>query len=169
MDPRLHHLQGTAEGLTAVVIALGSNLGDRRGHLEWAAEQLSGWLHGVRISRFIETAPVDVPAPQPPYLNAVLVGLATAGPREILDRLLRLEQLRNRQRTGWHAPRTLDLDLILYGDVVSDEPGLSVPHPRFREREFVLAPLVEVAPDIVDPVTGLTADSLLQKLKRDRT
>jgi 2-amino-4-hydroxy-6-hydroxymethyldihydropteridine diphosphokinase len=83
--------------------------------------------------------------------------------------LLGLERQRDRRRTGWHAPRTLDLDLILYGDLVVNEPGLVVPHPRFREREFVLAPLVEVAPDVVDPVTGVSATGLLAEMKRGRT
>ena len=71
---------------------------------------------------------------------------------------------RQRERPYVNAPRTLDLDLVLYGDQVLEEPGLIVPHPRFRERRFVLAPLAEVAPDLVDPVTGLTVGALLRRL-----
>lgn len=169
MDPRLHHLQREAKQLTPVVIALGSNLGDRREHLAWAADHLAVWLEGMRLSRFVETEPMDVPTPQPPYLNAVAVGRTSKSAGDVLETLLNLEGKRGRERCGWHAPRTLDLDLVLYGGLMTAEPGLTVPHPHFREREFVLAPLVEVAPDVVDPLTGLTAAQLLAKLRRDRT
>lgn len=165
MDPRLHHLQGKAERLTPVVIALGSNLGNRRAHLEWAAERLSGAVSRLRLSPIIETDPVDVPDDQPPFLNAVVVGESRLSARALLDYLLELETERQRVRTGWHSPRTLDLDLILYGDLVVDGPGLQLPHPRFRERRFVLEPLAAVAADVKDPVTGLTAGQLLARLE----
>jgi 2-amino-4-hydroxy-6-hydroxymethyldihydropteridine diphosphokinase len=87
-------------------------------------------------------------------------------PRDLLDILFGMEHERGRDRLrppGANAPRTLDLDLILYGDTVIDEPGLVVPHPRFRERRFVLEPLAEIAPDLVDPGTGLTIAALLAK------
>jgi 2-amino-4-hydroxy-6-hydroxymethyldihydropteridine diphosphokinase len=165
VDPRLHHLQGKAERLTPVVIALGSNLGDRREHLLWAAGRLAETLSDVRLSPIIETEPVGVPDVQPPYLNAVAVGLCSLTPRALLDRLLRLERDRSRTRPGWRSPRTLDLDLILYGNLVVDEPGLVVPHPRFRERAFVLEPLAALAREMKDPVTGLTAGELLARLQ----
>jgi 2-amino-4-hydroxy-6-hydroxymethyldihydropteridine diphosphokinase len=147
-----------------VAIALGSNLGDRRGNLLWAATQLEVVLDDLRISAIIETDPVDVPDEQPPYLNAAAVGQCSLPARELLDRLLQIETNRNRIRQSWRSPRTLDLDLILYGDKVLDEPGLLVPHPRFRDRLFVLAPLAEIAPSLRDPVSGLTMAELLDRL-----
>jgi 2-amino-4-hydroxy-6-hydroxymethyldihydropteridine diphosphokinase len=164
VDARLHHLQGKAERLTPVVIALGSNLGDRRAHLLRAAERLTEVLDDIRLSPILETAPVDVLEAQPPYLNAVVVGQCALPPRDLLAHLLTIEAEQQRIRSGWHSPRTLDLDLILYGDVVLDAPDIVVPHPRFRQRAFVLEPLVSVAPDLRDPVTGLTARELLTRL-----
>ena len=101
--------------------------------------------------------------PQPPFLNAAAVGRTTRTARELLDYLLHVERLAGRTRPHPGAARTLDLDLILFGDVCLDEPGLTVPHPRFRERAFVLEPLAEVAADWVDPVTGLTVGELWRK------
>jgi len=83
----------------------------------------------------------------------------------MLDRLLALELARGRERTSYHAARTLDLDLILYGDLRLNEPGLVVPHPHFREREFVLAPLAEIASDWIDPVRGVSVGELLRQEK----
>jgi 2-amino-4-hydroxy-6-hydroxymethyldihydropteridine diphosphokinase len=151
--------------LPSAAIALGSNLGDRRAHIERALESLREVLDGVRVSAFLETEPVDV-GPQPKFLNAVAVGRATLPPRELLARLLAIERSQGRVRPGPGAARTLDLDLVLYGQDVIDEPGIVVPHPRFRRREFVLVPLAEVAPEMIDPVTGLTARELLEALKR---
>jgi len=150
--------------LTPVFIALGSNVGDRRGHLAWAVEQLGRRLSGLRLSRVIESAPLDVPDVQPDYLNAVVTGRTSMGPRELLDWLLGLETERGRVRETERAARTLDLDLIFYGSDVIDEPGLIVPHPRFRTRRFVLEPLAELAPEWVDPGTGKTVAKLLSEL-----
>jgi 2-amino-4-hydroxy-6-hydroxymethyldihydropteridine diphosphokinase len=147
-----------------VVVALGSNLGDRRGHLHWAVDRLRDLLSDLRVSSYIETEPVGVPDAQPPYLNAVVVGTATTRAEALLAELLRLEGERGRVRNAPLAARTLDLDLILYGDLILDRAGLTLPHPRFRERRFVLEPLVEIAPDVRDPVTGKTARELLARL-----
>ena len=122
-----------------VALSLGSNLGDRRGHLSWAIEQLGPHLRDSRASSFIETAPVDVPDVQPPYLNAAVIGHTTLEPRALMNVLLEIEKAHGRERLTPRAARTLDLDLVLYGDLVIDEPGLVVPHPRFRERAFVLS------------------------------
>jgi 2-amino-4-hydroxy-6-hydroxymethyldihydropteridine diphosphokinase len=89
-----------------------------------------------------------------------VTGITTLPPRELLDALLEIEARFGRARSVPNAPRTLDLDLILYGARVIDEPGLAVPHPRFRERRFVLEPLAEIAGDWIDPITGLSLQTL---------
>ena len=146
-----------------VAIALGSNLGDRERVLRGAAAALDALVSGLRVSRWHTTAPVDV-APQPDFLNGAATGTTTLPARALLDRLLDIERQLGRQRPHPGAARTLDLDLILYGDAVIDESGLVVPHPRFRERRFVLEPLAEIAADWVDPVTGLTVAALRARL-----
>jgi 2-amino-4-hydroxy-6-hydroxymethyldihydropteridine diphosphokinase len=150
--------------LNRAAIALGSNLGDRESHLAFAVAQLRGILTDVRTSTWHDSKPVGV-APQPDFLNGVVVGITQLGARELLNCLLAIEQARGRQRPHVGAPRTLDLDLILFGREVIDEPGLRVPHPRFRERSFVLEPLSEVAGDWVDPETGRTIAELRTNLK----
>ncbi len=149
----------------AVVIALGSNAGDRAAHLSDAVGGLRRLLDGVRVSRTIETPPAPPAAiTDPPYLNAVAIGSTRLGARELLEALLALERAQGRTRPHAGAPRTIDLDLILFGGQRIEEEGLEVPHPRFRERRFVLEPLVELAPDLVDPVTGLSMRELLRRL-----
>jgi 2-amino-4-hydroxy-6-hydroxymethyldihydropteridine diphosphokinase len=139
-----------------VAIALGSNLGDRAAPLE----ALTASIDGLRASPFVETAPVDVPGPQPDYLNAVAIGRTTLAPHEVLDLLLALEAERGRIRTGWHAARTLDLDLVLYGEAIIHDARLDVPHPRFLERPFVLGPLARLAPHWREPHSGQTLAAL---------
>jgi 2-amino-4-hydroxy-6-hydroxymethyldihydropteridine diphosphokinase len=146
-----------------VAIALGSNLGDRERHLRDALDALRPSIQNLRVSTFHETAPVGVGV-QPSFLNAAAAGETTLGARALLDLLLSTEETFGRVRPYPGAPRTLDLDLILYGDAVIDEPGLIVPHPRFRERGFVLEPLAEVAAGWKDPVTGRTVEELLRQL-----
>ena len=147
-----------------VAIALGSNVGDRPAHLDHAASALRGLLTHVRVSRYYDTVPVGVSGPQAMFLNADMVGDTALAPRAMLDALLAIEQERGRERPYVNAPRTLDLDLILMGGVVLEEDGLIVPHPRFRERRFVLEPLAAVAPDLRDPVSGKTVAELLSAL-----
>jgi 2-amino-4-hydroxy-6-hydroxymethyldihydropteridine diphosphokinase len=144
-----------------VAISLGSNLGDRRAHLDFAVSRLRSSLAHLTVSRYRDTEPVGVPGPQPAYLNAAAVGETTASAREILDTLMAIERERGRERPFQNAARTLDLDLILLGDQVVEDAGLVVPHPRFRDRRFVLEPLAEIAPELVDPVTGSTVAQLL--------
>jgi 2-amino-4-hydroxy-6-hydroxymethyldihydropteridine diphosphokinase len=151
-------------------IAIGSNLGDRYAALAFATEGLAAFISGLTLSDPIETEPVgEGLEDQPLYLNAVAVGETLLGPRELLDALLALEHAYGRERPFPGAPRTLDLDLILLGDTLEDTPGLQIPHPRFRERFFVLGPLAQVAPDMVDPLTGLKVWELLRNLLRDES
>jgi len=144
-----------------VAIALGSNLGDRLGHLHRAIDHLRHDLADLRVSTIIETAPVDVPDEQPPYLNAAVVGRYAGTADELLQRLHALEAALGRTRARPRAARTLDLDLILFGNLIVKKPGLEIPHPRFRERQFVLEPLREIAADWVDPITGKTIQDLV--------
>ena len=146
-----------------VAIALGSNLGDRDTFLDDAEDRLATLLSGAVASARYETDPVGGLPDAPVFLNEVVVGTTLLGPRALLEALLAIEAAAGRERPFVNAPRTLDLDLILYGDFVIDEPGLQVPHPRFRDRLFVLAPLAEVAGDWIDPVSGLTVEQLRDK------
>lgn len=148
-----------------VAIALGSNLGDRRAHLDFAVSRLQSSFANLRVSRYYDTEPVGAPGPQPRFLNAAAVGDTSASAREILATLMAIERERGRERPFQNAARTLDLDLILLGNLVVEEAGLTVPHPRFRERRFVLEPLAEIAPELVDPVTGSTVGELMRALR----
>lgn len=146
-----------------VAIALGSNLGDRAATLHAAAAELSTFIDGFQLSSLHETDPVGV-APQPRFLNAAGAGTTRLSARALLDALLALEARHGRQRSEPGAARTLDLDLILYDGAIVNEPGLIVPHPRYRERAFVLEPLSEIAGTMVDPVTGQTVEELRRRL-----
>jgi 2-amino-4-hydroxy-6-hydroxymethyldihydropteridine diphosphokinase len=152
------------------VIALGSNLGDRRAAIAFAVDRLSSHVSGLVLSDVIETEPEGEGLEgQPLYLNAVIVGETTLQARDLLDALLAIERDFGRERPHRGAARTLDLDLVLFGEEIIDEPGLHIPHPRFRDRFFVLGPLAGIAPEIRDPVTGLRVGELLRKLLRDES
>lgn len=151
-------------------LALGSNLGDRRSHIESGLAAIARLPHTrvLRISQLLETDPVG-PIPQPRYLNAAALIETSLTARSLLAQLLEVERDCGRSRAQeqrW-GPRTLDLDLILYGDEVINEPGLSVPHPRMHERLFVLAPAAEVAGDMPVPTMNATVKQLLQRLNVD--
>ena len=145
-------------------VALGSNLGDRASHLVYAVSRLRRVLSNVVVSRFIETRPEHA-VDQPLFLNAALVGETRDTPARLLERLLAIEGERGRVRSYPGAPRTLDLDLVLVGELALESPTLTLPHPRFRSRTFVLEPLAEIAPALVDPVTGRTVSQLLGLLR----
>jgi 2-amino-4-hydroxy-6-hydroxymethyldihydropteridine diphosphokinase len=127
-----------------VAIALGSNLGDREEHLAHAITRLSGMLTDVRVSSFYNTPAEGVTEPQPDYLNAALSGMTTLPAVDLLEAMLAIERERGRSRPSFRASRTLDLDLIFYGDQMINTPELTVPHARWRERAFVTTPLAEV-------------------------
>jgi 2-amino-4-hydroxy-6-hydroxymethyldihydropteridine diphosphokinase len=153
-----------------VAIALGSNLGERESHLDFAVNRLRSYLTDLSVSTWHETEPVGV-EPQPRFLNGVVTGDTRLTARALLQKLMEIEQERGRERPRPGAPRTLDLDLILCGQEVIAEPGLRVPHPRFRERLFVLEPLAEIAGHWIDPETGRTVSELLSAQRlvaRDR-
>lgn len=147
---------------TPVAIALGSNLGDRRSHLAFAVDRLRTVLVDLRVSSWHETDPVGV-GPQPRYLNGAVTGRTGQSAEDLLTELQQIERDRGRERPHPGAARTLDLDLLLYGEMVVDRPSVRVPHPRYRERLFVLEPLAEIAPDWRDPETGLTVRELLKR------
>jgi len=127
---------------SSVLIALGSNLGDRALFLRRAIFELRQVMHVVRVSSFIETDPVD--APPPKYLNAVVAGYTDLSPAALLEALHAIESRLGRRRSTRNAPRVIDLDLILHSAHRIRTRSLTVPHPRYREREFVLAPMREL-------------------------
>jgi 2-amino-4-hydroxy-6-hydroxymethyldihydropteridine diphosphokinase len=156
--------------VTRIAVAIGSNLGNRGDAIAFATAQLTGLLSNFSISNTIETWPLgEGTEHQNLYLNAVAVGDTEMSPRQVLDTLLAIEKAFGRERPYPNAPRTLDLDLILFGRDIVIETDLEVPHPRFRDRFFVLGPLAEVAPDMVDPVTELRVGELLRELLRDES
>jgi 2-amino-4-hydroxy-6-hydroxymethyldihydropteridine diphosphokinase len=144
-----------------VVIAIGSNLGDRMANLQGAVDAVFGpsGIGFLAVSPVYETVPVGGPS-QPDFLNAVVLGDALLPAREVLDRCLAAEAARHRVRGITWGPRTLDVDVIAYGDVVSDDPVLTLPHPRAHQRAFVLAPWHDVDPCARIPGRGLVADLL---------
>ena len=148
-------------------VSMGSNLGDREAHLAAATLALRArpGIHVAAVSRLYETAPVG-PPPQGPYLNAALHLRTQLAPRALLACLLEIEAAQGRQRSAgrWSA-RTLDLDLLFYGSLVLDEPGLCIPHPHLHERAFVLEPLCELAPRLLHPRLGETVEQLAAKVR----
>jgi 2-amino-4-hydroxy-6-hydroxymethyldihydropteridine diphosphokinase len=142
--------------MTLAYVGLGSNLGDSEQLIREAAELIGA----ARLSSIIETEPWGYAA-QPNFLNGVAEVETALGPRRLLDHLLDVERRLGRERIGhrW-GPRTIDLDLLLYGEEVIDEPGLVVPHPRLLEREFALRPLAELVPALKIPGSGTVQDAL---------
>ncbi|HEV2295475.1 MAG TPA: 2-amino-4-hydroxy-6-hydroxymethyldihydropteridine diphosphokinase [Tepidisphaeraceae bacterium] len=135
-------------------IAIGANLGDRAATIRSALETLdrSDGVDVVRVSTLIENPAVGGPAESPPFLNGAAELSTTLNPHALLARLLDIERSLGRERRQRWAPRTIDLDLLLYGDEVIQTNNLTVPHPLMHERDFVLAPLAEIAPDVVHPL-----------------
>jgi 2-amino-4-hydroxy-6-hydroxymethyldihydropteridine diphosphokinase len=146
--------------VTRAFIGLGANLGDRRATLLAALEQLASdpGVDVVAVSPFTETDPVGI-IEQPRFLNAAAAVETELQASALLERLLRIERRLGRTREGPRfGPRTIDLDLLLYGDEQIDEPGLEVPHPRLQDRLFALEPLAELDPGLVIPGLGPLAD-----------
>jgi 2-amino-4-hydroxy-6-hydroxymethyldihydropteridine diphosphokinase len=145
-------------------LACGSNIGDRLGTIReavWLLRSHPRIIH-VRVSPLIETQPIG-PGPQSLYINGAISLITDLSPGALLTLALEIERRLGRTRdpgTKW-GPRTLDLDLLIYGDSVIDEPGLTLPHPRLHERLFVLEPLATLVPEVVVPTLGQTVSALL--------
>ena len=151
-------------------IALGSNVGDRKANLRRGIKLLLKRLPGARLSAqatLRETAPVDCPPGTAPFLNSVIEIQASVAPSEMYSHMAAVEQAMGRPAVREkNTPRTLDLDLLYAGDFVSEDPNLTVPHPRLHQRRFVLEPLAEIRPYLVLPGFSCTVSDLLQRLDR---
>lgn len=153
------------------VLSLGSNLGDRLDNLQEGIDALfdAPGLEFIALSPVYETKPVGGPE-QGDFLNVVIVADSRVAPRSLLERVLNIEESMDRTRDVRWGPRTLDIDIVMMGDVTSDEPELMLPHPRAHERAFVLVPWSDVEPDAAlpgrGPVTGLLPSVADQELRR---
>ena len=144
-----------------VYLALGSNLGDREQYLRSAVDGLSRReVHIVRAASIYSTEPREV-RDQPWFLNTAIEGNTSLSPEALLQTCLAIEEENHRKRDMDKGPRTLDIDIIFYGNEIIRTPDLSIPHPHFSDRRFVLEPLAEIAPEFVDPVSGKTIRQLL--------
>jgi 2-amino-4-hydroxy-6-hydroxymethyldihydropteridine diphosphokinase len=149
-------------------LSLGSNLGDRAANLRAALAPLEAAGRMLTVSAFYETQPVEV-TDQPWFLNCVAALETERTPGELLRAVLRVEAEMGRLRMRNKGPRNIDIDVVLFGDAVVDEPGLKIPHPAMHRRRFVLEPLVEIAPEARHPVLGKTARELLEELGNEQT
>jgi len=151
--------------MATAFVGIGSNLGDRETHLRSAIDLLAAedGIEIVAVSRLRETEPVG-PVEQGPFLNGAVQVTTDLTPQQLLERLLAIEQRLGRVRAERFGPRTIDLDLLVYGDEVVEEAGLTVPHPRLHERRFALEPLAELDPRLVVPGRG-PVSALLSELE----
>jgi len=146
-----------------VYLSLGSNIGDRETHLRDAIAQLAAEGRVVAVSSFYETEPVEV-TDQAWFLNCAVALETTDTPEQLMAALLRIEREMGRQRVQRKGPRTIDLDILLFGDEIIESPDLTIPHPAMHQRRFVLAPLAEIAPEVRHPILKKKIRELLDAL-----
>ncbi len=144
-------------------LSLGSNIGDRAHQLRAAIARLAEIGRVVAVSSFYETEPVEL-TDQPWFLNCAVALETAANAEQLMAALLHIEQDMGRQRTQKNGPRTIDIDILLFGDLVTNSPALTVPHPAMHQRRFVLEPLAEIAPHARHPVLKKTVGELLAEL-----
>lgn len=146
-----------------IYLGLGSNIGNKKAHLERALEHITGFMTILRVSSLYETAPVGN-LNQDWFLNAVIEVDAEQSPRELMDVLLGLESDMGRCRETLGDPRTIDMDILFFNSKIVEREDLQIPHPRLRERRFVLEPLMELCPQFVHPVLKITVTDMTRQL-----
>lgn len=149
--------------MSTVYLSLGSNLGDRQKNIHAATEQIRSLGTITAISKYYETEPQEV-ANQPWFINSVIELETTLSPHELLTRLLEIEQKLGRVRSKRFGARIIDIDILLYDEMIINEPDLIIPHPRLHERAFVLIPLLEIVADQPHPLLQRSFTELLQSL-----
>lgn len=154
---------GPPGGPIPVLLGLGANLGDPAGQIRTAVERIGGVMRVQAVSQLYRSEPVGL-RDQPEFRNLVVAGSSTDPVYGLHAALQRIEREMGRVVGERNGPRTIDIDLLAYGDLVLDSPGLTVPHPRMAERTFVLVPLAEIAPAWRHPASGLTAAEMLERL-----